>query len=158
MDTNAYAAFLVVGVLLVVADGQIIYRSGRRYLERSYGDAAAGASMTRLVTVLFHLAVLGLLALLSTIGYWGSSLQGVVGRIGVLLLVLAAAHGITIAILSRIRDEQVDESIVVQRAEQDRPRPNGPATNPVPVQPTSGPVVSPALDYQAPYSTPDRQQ
>jgi hypothetical protein len=33
MDTNAYVTFLLVGVLLVVVDGQIIYRSGRRYLE-----------------------------------------------------------------------------------------------------------------------------
>jgi hypothetical protein len=156
MDTNAYVAFLVVGVLLVIADGQVIYRSGRRYLERSYGDAAAGASMTRLVTVLFHLAVLGLLALLSTIDMWGSSLPGVVGRIGVLLLVLAVAHGITIAILSRIRDEQVDESIVTQHAETTRPRPDGPTANPVPAPGSPGPVVSPSLDYQAPYSTPER--
>jgi hypothetical protein len=158
MDTNAYTAFLVVGVLLVIADGQIIYRSGRRYLEGSYGDPAAGASMTRLVTVLFHLAVLGLLALLSTVNIGGSSLPGVVGRLGVLLLVLAVAHGITIGVLSRIRDAQVDESIVAQRAEISKPRQDGPSTNPVPAQPNypPQPTVSPSLDYQAPYSTPER--
>ncbi|HEV7979261.1 hypothetical protein [Amycolatopsis sp.] len=158
METNAYLVFLLIGVLLVVADGQVIYRSGKRYLEGSYGDPSAGASMARMVTVLFHLAVLGLLALLSTINLGGSSIQGVVGRLGVMLLVLAIAHALTIGILSRIRDAQVDETIVTSRAvANDQARPgSGPATTPVPGQSQSGPVVSPALDYQAPYSTPER--
>jgi hypothetical protein len=160
METNAYLVFLLIGVLLVVADGQVIYRSGKRYLEGSYGDPAAGASMARMVTVLFHLAVLGLLALLSLINLGGSSIQGVVGRLGVMLLVLAIAHALTIGILSRIRDAQVDETIVTSRAaanDQGR-HAGGPVTTPVPGQPNqpSGPVVSPALDYQAPYSTPER--
>ena len=43
MTTNAYLSFLAIGVALVLIDGQIIYRSGRRYLENSYGDPAAGA-------------------------------------------------------------------------------------------------------------------
>src|SRR3954453_11898830 len=103
MTTNAYLSFLAIGVALVLTDGQIIYRSGRRYLENSYGDPEAGASMTRLITVLFHLAVLGLLALLSTIPLGGSSLPGVVGRIGVLLLVLALAHAVPLGVLARIR-------------------------------------------------------
>jgi hypothetical protein len=59
MDTNSYIVFLLLGVLLVVIDGQIIYRSGRQYLEHSYSDPAAAVSVTRLITVLFHLAVLG---------------------------------------------------------------------------------------------------
>jgi len=81
MNTNAYLSFLAIGIVLVLIDGQVIYRSGRGYLENSYGDAGAGASMTRLVTVLFHLVALGLLALLSTIplgtvicrGWWAGS-------------------------------------------------------------------------------------
>jgi hypothetical protein len=158
METNAYLTFLLVGVLLVVVDGQVIYRSGKRYLEGSYGDPAAGASMARMIAVLFHLAVLGLLALLSTINIGGSTIQGVVGRLGVLLLVLAIAHALTLGILSRIRDAQVDETIVTSRAaanDQGRHH-NGPVTTPVPGQANSGPVVSPSLDYQAPYSTPER--
>jgi hypothetical protein len=158
METNAYLTFLLVGVLLVVVDGQVIYRSGRRYLQGSYGEPAVGASMARMITVLFHLAVLGLLALLSTINLGGSTIQGVVGRLGVLLLVLAAAHAITLGVLSRIRDAQVDETIVTNRAAaNDQVRQNtGPVTTPVPGQSNGGPVVSPSLDYQAPYSTPER--
>ncbi len=155
MTTNAYLSFLAIGVALVLIDGQIIYRSGRRYLENSYGDPAAGASMTRLVTVLFHLATLGVLALISTIDMGDSDLPGVVGRIGVLLLILALAHAITLGVLARIRGEQEVEA-VVQRG----PRPRveaeqtGPTVTPVPGQDGRYPAASPPLEHRAPYSAP----
>ncbi|MDS0134895.1 MULTISPECIES: hypothetical protein [unclassified Amycolatopsis] len=155
MTTNAYLSFLAIGVALVLIDGQIIYRSGRRYLENSYGDPAAGASMTRLVTVLFHLATLGVLALISTIDLGGSDLPGVVGRIGVLLLILALAHAITLGVLARIRGEQEVEA-VVQRG----PRPRveaeqqGPTVTPVPGQDGRYPAASPSLENRAPYTAP----
>ncbi|CAM3922815.1 hypothetical protein KIPE111705_31590 [Kibdelosporangium persicum] len=116
MDTNSYIAFLVVGVILVAIDGQIIYRSGRRYLERSHGDSGAGASMARLVTVLFHLVVLGLLMLISTVDVGETQTEGVVLRLGIVLLVLAAAHGVTMAILARIKDSQVQEQLAEELA------------------------------------------
>ncbi|WP_410642807.1 hypothetical protein [Amycolatopsis sp. lyj-346] len=152
MTTNAYLSFLAIGVALVLIDGQIIYRSGRRYLENSYGDPAAGASMTRLVTVLFHLATLGVLALISTIDMGGSDLPGVVGRIGVLLLILALAHAITLGVLARIRGEQEVEA-VVQRG----PRPrveeqHGTTVTPVPGQDGRYPAASPSLENRSPYS------
>ncbi|MFD2417496.1 hypothetical protein [Amycolatopsis pigmentata] len=110
MDTNAYVTFLVVGVILVVIDGQIIYHSGKRFLDK--GDRQAGSSMTNLVTVLFHLVVLGVLALMSTIDFpGGSSMAGIIGRVGVMLLVLALAHAITLGVLTRMREEQVAENV-----------------------------------------------
>lgn len=66
MDTNSYMAFLLIGTLLVLIDGQIIYRNGRRFLKQATPHAPA-ESLVRLVTVLFHLGTLGVLALLSTI-------------------------------------------------------------------------------------------
>jgi hypothetical protein len=154
MTTNAYLSFLAIGVALVLIDGQIIYRSGRRYLESSYGDPAAGASMTRLVTVLFHLATLGVLALISTINMGGSDLPGVVGRLGVLLLILALAHAITLAALSRIRGEQEVEAVVQRGSRQQQrvePAPQATVT-PVPGQDGSYPTASPSLENRSPYS------
>ncbi|WP_410625409.1 hypothetical protein [Amycolatopsis sp. cmx-8-4] len=154
MSTNAYLAFLLIGALLVVADGQIIYRSGRRYLENSYGDPAAGASMARLVTVLFHLATLGVLALVSTINI-GGDLPSIIARIGVLLLILALAHAITLGALARIRGEQEVEA-VVQRGGRQRvePEQQGPTVMPVAGQDGRYPDVSPSLDQRPPYTTP----
>ncbi len=157
MTTNAYLSFLAIGVALVLIDGQIIYRSGRRYLESSYGDPAAGASMTRLVTVLFHLATLGVLALVSTIDMGGSDLPGVVGRLGVLLLILAVAHAITLAALSRIRGEQEVEAVVQRGSRQQQPQqrvePAPQATvTPVPGQDGQYPAAGPSLEHRSPYS------
>jgi len=155
MTTNAYLSFLAIGVALVLIDGQVIYRSGRRYLENSYGDPAAGASMTRLVTVLFHLATLGVLALISTIDMGGSDLPGIVGRLGVLLLILALAHAITLGVLARIRGEQEVEA-VVQRGNRQRVEPElrGPTVAPVPGQEGRYPDVSPSLENRSPYTAP----
>ncbi|MEV0073779.1 MULTISPECIES: hypothetical protein [unclassified Amycolatopsis] len=151
MSTEAYVSFLAIGVVLVLIDGQVIYRSGRGYLESSYGDPAAGASMTRLVTVLFHLVTLGLLALLSTIPLGDSDLPGVVGRVGVLLLVLAIVHAITLTVLGRIRGEQVGEAVVNRRISRREAEQRGTAvTTAVPAQEASYPDVSPPLEHRAP--------
>ncbi|KFU77084.1 hypothetical protein SAMN04489729_1786 [Amycolatopsis lurida] len=153
MTTNAYVAFLVIGVALVMLDGLIIYQSGKRYLRGSHGDPAAGASMTWLVTVLFHLATLGVLALLSTVDIGGSDLPGVVGRLGVLLLVLAIAHAITLSVLSRIRGEQEAEA-VINRPRRVEPEQRGTTVTPVPGQDGRYPAASPSIEQQAPYTTP----
>lgn len=161
MDTNAYVAFLVVGIVMVVIDGQIIYQSGKRYLENAKGNPGAEASMTRLIAVLFHLVVLGALALLSTIHFpGGSSLPSVVGRLGVMLLVIAAAHAISISVLARMREEQAveDYNSRVQpeqvRAPVDRNL-YEPTVQPVPGQEGRVAHVSPNLEHGGPYSTGD---
>jgi hypothetical protein len=105
VDDGTYLAFLVLGVVLVAVDAVIIYRSGLRYLADSYADTASSKSMARLVTTLFSFAVLGVLALLSTISLGGdSAVQSLVMRLGVVLILLAVAHGITIKVLTRLRD------------------------------------------------------
>lgn len=152
MDTNAYVTFLVVGVILVVIDGQIIYRSGKRFLDK--GDRQAGSSMTNLVTVLFHLVVLGVLALMSTIDFpGGSSIAGIVGRVGVMLLVLALAHAITLGVLTRMREEQVVEHInarinaPVERTQRSTEARVDPVTGSEDVRRTS------TVDQRMPYTT-----
>lgn len=162
MDTNAYVAFLVVGILMVAIDGQVIYHSGKRYLENAHGNPEAGASMIRLITVLFHLVVLGVLALLSTIPFpGGSSLPSVVGRLGVTLLVVAVAHAIALSVLTRMREEQVVEDITTRGgAPIDRPldrQLREPTVSPVPGQEGRIARVSPNLEQGGPYSTGDNR-
>jgi hypothetical protein len=116
MDNSSYVLFLILGTVLVVVDGQIIYRSGLRYLGNSYGDRGSGRSMARLVSVLFHLGVLGVLALISTIDFsTNTPLQGIVLRLGVVLVVLAIAHALTISVLTRLRDRLDVENVTQSR-------------------------------------------
>ncbi|SDI22889.1 hypothetical protein SAMN05192558_10143 [Actinokineospora alba] len=119
---DSFALFLVLGIVLVAVDGQIIYRAGSRYLENSYTDDSSAGSMARLVSVLFHLAVLGVLALLSTIDFSADSpTESVVIRLGVLLLVLAIGHAIAIKVLTRMRDRLDAEGMSARRFEHTDP-------------------------------------
>lgn len=120
MDTTGYVAFLLVGVFLVLMDGQILYRSGLGYLQKVYHSDAA-RSVMKLVAVLFHLVVLGVLALISTIDVaTGIPVRDVVVKLGVVLLSLAIAHGLTMAILAKMsdrrREEKIEDEIVADHA------------------------------------------
>ncbi|GAA2666265.1 MULTISPECIES: hypothetical protein [Actinosynnema] len=118
---QGYAVFLLLGVVLVLIDGQLIYRSGRGYMNRAYGDPEAAASMTRLATVLFHLVMFGLLALVSLITPdTGNQVQNVVVQLGIMLLVLAAVHAATMVILARIRDRQIQQQLADEMARESR--------------------------------------
>lgn len=113
----SYVVFLIIGVALVLVDGRLIRRSGATYLEEVYPEAKVADSVNRLVTVLFHLAVLGILALLSTVEMQvGNAVETVVARTGVMLLVLAVAHGITIWVLTRIRSRQREQRLKTELA------------------------------------------
>ena len=117
---DSYVTFLVLGIVLVVVDGQLIYHSGKGYLRRAYDEEQAGAMM-RLTAVLFHLVVLGLLALVSIVDVeTGDPVKNVVVKLGVVLLLLALAHGVTMAILARIRDRQMQQQLADQMAEEHR--------------------------------------
>jgi hypothetical protein len=115
MDSNSYVAFLVIGTILVVIDGQIIYRNGRRFLQQATPNAPA-ESLTKLVSVLFHLGTLGVLALLSVVDVpVDDPAQGVVVRLGIVLLLIGVAHWIAVAALSRLRDREEFEEISTER-------------------------------------------
>jgi hypothetical protein len=109
MDTSSYVTFLLIGVLLVLIDGQILYRGGLGYLQKVYPSDSA-RSVMQLVAVLFHLVVLGILALISTLDVaTGMPIRDLVVKWGVVLLGLAAAHGLTMAILVAMRNRRREE-------------------------------------------------
>lgn len=112
MGTGHTLAFLVIGIVLVFVDGWLLRRGGTTYLEAAYPDGKVADSVNQLVTVLFHLTTLGVVTLLSTVPIGGDDpFYAVLTRIGVLLLVLAAAHGITIWILARLRSKQREKAL-----------------------------------------------
>ncbi len=129
--TRDYLAFLVLGVLLVLIDGQLIARSGRGYLRKVY-ETEAARSMIKMMVGLFYLVMLGLLALISLITVdTGLPVRDIVVKLGVLFLVLAGGHGFTIGILMRIRDrrwqEQISDEITESRY---NPGAQGPTVHP----------------------------
>lgn len=120
MDTNDYLTFLALGVLLVLIDGQILYRSGVKYLSTAYQPENA-RSVMQLIVVLFHLIVLGVLALISTIGVdTGLPVRDLVVKLGVVLLALGVAHGVTMAIVKALRDRRRDEQLMENEIAADR--------------------------------------
>lgn len=140
MDNDNYLMLLLTGIAVVVIDGQILYQSGKRYLA-NYGGDRSGASLVRLVVVLFHLVALGLLALITTIEFGGTGIQGVVARLGVILLVVALVHAAALGLLARIRENDQAEP----QAGYD------PVVTPVPGQEGPEPEVSPGVDSRGPY-------
>jgi hypothetical protein len=166
MADNEYVIFLLVGIVFVAVDGQILYRGGRRLLAESPGNSEANASMARMVTVVFHLICVGVLALLSLV-HIGTSTSAVVGRIGIFLLFMAVAHALTVSVLSHQREDRVFESQVGPRREPgameyltedgttlrtvDGAAP-GTTVTPVPGQPGAPAQVSPGLEHRGPYS------
>lgn len=112
MDNGSYVAFLLLGIVLIAVDGQVLYRSGRKYLVSAYGEGGGAGSIGRLITILFYLVMLGVLALVSTVDTPTSgSLPEVVTRIGILLLIMAAGHGVATAILATLRRRQENQRL-----------------------------------------------
>ncbi|GAA3994136.1 hypothetical protein GCM10022247_12140 [Allokutzneria multivorans] len=106
-NLNAYFAFLIVGAILVIADGQLIMRASRGYLRSAYADEKAANSMGRMIGVLFHIITLGLLMLLSTVNIpVEGAVQQVVTKLGIVLLLLGAAHAVALSVLRNMRERQ----------------------------------------------------
>lgn len=101
---GTYLTVLFIGVVLTVVVGQILIRSGRPFLEDVFREPETARSVTRLLVVLFHLIVLGVIALVATIDITlGHPIQTIVVRLGLVLLVVGAAYGGTLLVLTRLR-------------------------------------------------------
>ncbi|GAA5147735.1 hypothetical protein GCM10023321_08950 [Pseudonocardia eucalypti] len=113
IDLVSYFAVLIAGAALTAGVGVILRRSGQSILEEEYpADRAAG--LTKLVVVGFQLATFGVLALISTVNVPVDGFaQTVVTKLGVVLLILGVAYGLTLRVLARLRDShhraQLDE-------------------------------------------------
>ncbi|WP_439380710.1 hypothetical protein [Amycolatopsis lexingtonensis] len=154
MPDNDLTGFLLIGLVIVLADGQVLYRGARRYWDGTGGGEETGSMAWPVVTV-FHLVALGVLALLSVVGpQWSGSAAALVGRLGVFLLLLAVVHVLTLAVLARGRQDRIVEARFQEREAE---RPGGeltePTVAPVPGQEGRYPEVSPDLGHHGPYRT-----
>lgn len=103
---DLYVAVVVLGAVITVLVGVLLYRNGEPFLTDVFGgDRERAIGINRLLVVLFHLVVLGMLALISVLEVpWATgATQLVLTKLGVVLLVLGAAHGATMVVLTRIR-------------------------------------------------------
>jgi hypothetical protein len=145
MGSGPYLVVLLIGAAIVVLDGQLILRNSPGYLAEVYGTRPARRLAT-LVAVFFHLVMLGLVALVASVGWNGSpSPSALIARVGVLLLLTALGHAATIAVLSRLREQQmttdIAESQMTAMRQHDSEDPHRPADS-VPDEPLAGGVIS----------------
>lgn len=114
---GANLVVLVVGVALTFYIGRLLARVGQPYLEGAFPDTRLAGSIDKLLYILFLLVVLGLLVLLAATDLGiESSLQIVMIKLGVVLLVMGTAHGLTMLGLSRIKSRRRAEEMSAQIA------------------------------------------
>ena len=106
-----YLTFVTLGAIFTVIVGQLLIRSGQVYLEETF-DLRLASSINRLIGGLFHLIMLGVLAIISTIEVpVHGSVQALITKLGVMLLVLGAGHGVTMLGLSRLRARRQEQEL-----------------------------------------------
>jgi len=131
MGGGPYLAVLLVGLIIVIVDGQLILRGSPSYLAEAYHDKRQAKRVATLVAVLFHLVMFGVVALVASIAFSpDAGVSSVLSRVGVLLLLTALGHALTLVVLSRLRAQQTDaemaevqmEAVEQYRHPQTRPR------------------------------------
>ena len=103
-DTAEYITLLVISIAITIAVGRVLVMSGQPFLQEVFQDEKVTTSVNRLLSVLFHLITIGVLTIISV---WtldvGTQLQNMVVKIGIVLIVLGIAYGISMLVLIRVR-------------------------------------------------------
>jgi len=139
-STVEYLLLLAVAIGLTVTVGRILVVAGEPFLEDVFHERAVTRSVNHLLSVLFHLLTLGVLAIVSVVDlHIADVVQRVVVHLGIVLLILGFAYGVSMLVLIRIRERrraaQISEE--VQHRLDDQRRSGGPrgetrpATDPV---------------------------
>lgn len=143
-DTATYITLLVVAVALTFLVGRLLVTAGEPFLQEVFEDTKVTRSVNMLLSVLFHLITLGVLAIITVIDFANDMepLQQFVVKLGVVLLILGIAYGISMLVLIRVRERrratQISEQVQERLAERGSPavvRPVvDPTTQPAPKQ------------------------
>ncbi|MCX6467092.1 MAG: hypothetical protein NTW05_26420 [Pseudonocardiales bacterium] len=138
-DTTMYITLLVVAVALTFLVGRLLVTAGEPFLQEVFEERSVTRSVNLLLSVLFHLITLGVLAIISVIDLGDSMepLQQFILRLGVVLLILGVSYGISMLVLIRVRERrraaQISEEVQERLAER-----SAPAPRPI-VEPTTQP-------------------
>ncbi|GAA2549472.1 hypothetical protein [Pseudonocardia hydrocarbonoxydans] len=128
-DTGMYVTLLVVAIALTFLVGRLLVTAGEPFLQEVFQDTKVTRSVNLLLSVLFHLITLGVLAIISVVDIAGGQqpLQTFVVKLGVVLLVLGVAYGISMLVLIRVRErrrsDQISEQVQERLAERSAPAP-----------------------------------
>ena len=143
-DTAEYITLLVISVAITLLVGRLLVMSGQPFLQEVFQDEKVTSSVNRLLSVLFYLITIGVLTIISV---WsidiGSQLQNMVVKIGIVLIVLGIAYGISMLVLIRVRERRRASQIAeeVQLKLSDR----GVSTQPTTLPPTTTTPVQPVI-------------
>jgi hypothetical protein len=112
---------LVLGIAVTVVVGRALQGLGQPFLEDVFSDQRVSDSVARLLSVLFYLLALGVVALVGTMNLSSMNwLYATSAKLGVVLLVLGVVHGGTLLALLRIkkrrRHQMVEENIAARAA------------------------------------------
>ena len=145
-DSAEYITLLVISIVITVAVGRVLMMSGQPFLKEVFHEEKVTTSVNRLLSLLFHLITIGVLTLISV---WsidvGTQLQNMVVKIGMVLIVLGVAYGISMLVLIRVRRQRRADEISqeVQMKLSDRGISTQPVTNPAPAPPPPAQNVAP---------------
>lgn len=117
-DLGYYITLLVVSVALTFLVGRLLVTAGEPFLQEVFRDTKVTRSVNLLLSVLFHLITLGVLAIVSVVNLPAqNTLQTFVMRLGVVLLILGIAYGISMLVLIRVRERRRADDISEQVSE-----------------------------------------
>ncbi|WP_219419893.1 hypothetical protein [Pseudonocardia nigra] len=157
-QTTQYFVLLAVSIGLTFAVGRLLVRAGEPFLQEVFQDRKVTRSVNLLLSVLFHLVTLGVLAIISILEIQTDDpVQSFVVKLGVVLIVLGIAYGISMLVLIRVRDRrrasQISEQVQERLADRGISTVPSQSAPPVPNQPylsQQAPPQQPAPQQQAP--------
>lgn len=141
-DTAMYITLLVVAIVLTFLVGRLLVTAGEPFLQEVFQERSVTRSVNLLLSVLFHLITLGVLAIITVVDFASDMepLQQFVVKLGVVLLILGIAYGVSMLVLIRVRERrraaQISEEVQERLAERAVPRPV--------VDPAIAPTIAPA--------------
>ena len=107
IEMTLYVVLLAVSVGLTFLVGRLLVRAGEPYLQEVFHDEKVTRSVNLLLSVLFHLVTLGVLAIISVTDVAADNdVQEFVVKLGVVLLTLGIAYGISMLVLIRVRERR----------------------------------------------------